>query len=305
MLESTQQEAADIEATASATPADGWGDLALPLLRASGLPAAQQQQQQQSGGACAASSPASAPPLPLPAQLVQCRRCRKVLLACSALDHQQQCTQLEEPAADAGSLSEGNSSSDGALQAAPSASRGSKRKRVPGTVTSGGGGAGGKQSRLSQGGRRRAASVEASPSLGECCCALAPGQPRAPTSPVFARIQWSSTLHVHEAPWCPSPSVGLCVKLPCSGSQVADWVLRRHGRGNVSGGLACPSHAVLPSLVDLFLCFCSRPRLLQGRWCRASFSSTTSWRCRRRWQLCPRRWQLCRYPRPCQWSLQQ
>lgn len=153
MLEAAQQEAATIEATASTMPPDGWGDLEMSLQRAAPTPARQQQP-----GSHAA-SPAARPP----AQLVQCKRCRKVLLACSSPEHQRQCMQQEQ-LADAGSLSDEPSSSEGVPAAAPSASRGSKRKGLGGAAASGGGAA--KHSRPSLAGRRAAVSLEASPSLG-------------------------------------------------------------------------------------------------------------------------------------------
>ena len=72
MLEAVQLEAAHIEATAAATPPGGWGDLALPLaLQPPGQRQAQQHASQQ--------------------QLLECRRCNKVLMACVAPGHYRQC----------------------------------------------------------------------------------------------------------------------------------------------------------------------------------------------------------------------
>ncbi|PRW61439.1 KH domain- RNA- signal transduction-associated 3 [Chlorella sorokiniana] len=172
MLEAVQREAASIEATAGATPATGWGDLALPLVVAPAEQLKQLTAQQRSVGGRRSPSPAVGrplPPPPPPAQLLECRRCRKVLMACAAVQHQRQCSQLPEatvaqPGGEASlSPSEGRSSSDGVPAPAPSASRGSKRKRPSGSVAPGGA----KASRMSKGGSMRAGSVELTPSIGE------------------------------------------------------------------------------------------------------------------------------------------
>lgn len=167
MLAAVQDEAAHIDATAGAVPAGGWGDLALPVVAA---PASQLPPPvvQRSAGGRRAASPAPRPalPLPAPAQLLECSRCRKVLLACSAVQHHQQCSQQPEATVAGGApaevSSEARSSSDGAPPAAPSGSRGSKRKRLSGAAAA----AAAKASRLSRGASQRAGSVEATPSLG-------------------------------------------------------------------------------------------------------------------------------------------
>lgn len=168
-LSAIQLEAAVIDGTAAQAPASGWGSLALPAQKA---PAAQQQQQSAGGRhACMPNDTLSTPPgLAL---LVECRRCRKVLLACSALHHQWQCNQQPElamPAETSASQSEAHSSSSDGVPAIPSASRGSKRRwtsehGVAATM----GNAPIKLSRLSKGGGSslRAESAEASPSMGE------------------------------------------------------------------------------------------------------------------------------------------
>lgn len=139
----------------------------MPLERAA--PASARQQQP---GGRVASPAATAAQAPAQALLVECQRCRKVLLACSSPEHQRQCMQRQQ-LADGGSLSDGPSSSEGVPAAAPSASRGSKRKRLVGTAAAASGGGAGKHSRPSHGGRR-AASVEASPSLGAPAAAHVP-----------------------------------------------------------------------------------------------------------------------------------
>lgn len=174
MLGAVQREAAAIESTAGATPAGGWGDLALPLVVAPAEQLKQLAAQQRSAGGRRSPSPVAGrplPPPPLPAQLLECRRCHKVLMACAALQHQRQCSQVPEatvaqPGGEASlSQSDGRSSSDGVPAPAPSASRGSKRKRPSGSAAAAAGGA--KASRMSKGGSMRAGSVELTPSLGE------------------------------------------------------------------------------------------------------------------------------------------
>lgn len=175
MLEAVQREAATIEATAGATPATGWGDLALPLVVPPAEQVKQLTAQQRSAGGRRSPSPAvgrTQPPPPLPAQLLECRRCRKVLMACAAVQHQRQCSQQPEatvvqPGGGETSLSQsdGPSSSEDVPVRAPSASRGSKRKRPSGSVAAAPGGA--KASRMSKGGSMRAGSVEFTPSIGE------------------------------------------------------------------------------------------------------------------------------------------
>lgn len=177
MLEAVQEEAASIEATAGATPPGGWGDLALAVVAAPAGQLPQPSAAQKSAGGRRAASPAvrAAAPPPVPAQLLECCRCRKVLLACSAAQHQRQCSQQPEATVGGaapetsigGQSSDARSSSDGAPAAVPSGSRGSKRKRLSGAAAAA---AAAKASRLSKGGSHRAGSVEATPSFGEWCC---------------------------------------------------------------------------------------------------------------------------------------